>query len=720
MQFCIVSPATISEFDRETVESEAMRRIAEHAPVGVLTLAAVLARQGPPPDIVCLNVLYCDYLDSSRAGRGDVDFCTYAADRILSLDFDAIGLGTICSTYPLTLRIAARVRAARPDVPIVLGGPQASAVDRQTLEWFPQIDFILRYEAEESLPHLLRTLENGHSVSAVKGLTYRQGGQVVRAPSAPPIENLDALPLPAYELYPYLRQARYIPLELGRGCPYACTFCSTNDFFRRDFRLKTPKLIVEQMLYLKREYDVPVFDLIHDMFTVNRKKVVEFCNELIATGEKFTWNCSARTDRVDAELLELMEEAGCGGIFFGIETGSQRLQTVLQKNLILSDAMSKIKAASGLGLETAVSLISGFPTETEADFAETADFFARALRHENAVPQFHILAPLADTPIEREYRDRLHFDDIVSDMSHQGWEQDPADRDLISRYPDVFANFYAVPTALNRPYIKEVRAFLLYGSRAFRWLLAALHRERGHILDVYGDFRRWLEQKRPEFFASGVDVTSYYRSPQFVPDFPEFVRERYVVGLEGGAALGALVDLATSFGDIAVDDPYEDAVDAPTGTDGRIIRTALCRRSVPIVAGNVRLVRADFDCIGLMNAVSDGQPLASVPRARTVLASRKQPGRWPEVLQLSDKSLALLELCDGERSVADVSVAFGRRFRRNDGISPEQATLVGLELLRHDNLIVEAPRPKMAAQRRTVRSADRLVPTDEPTLVGPI
>lgn len=235
------------------------------------------------------------------------------------------------------------------------------------------------------------------------------------------------------------------------------------------------------MIELKRQYNVGLFDLIHDMFTVNRKKVVEFCETLIACDEKFTWNCSARTDRVDEDLLDLMAEAGCRGIFYGIETGSQTLQVTLKKRLILNDAMKKVQAASERGLQTAVSLITGFPTETEADFADTADFFTRSLRYENTVPQLHILAPLADTPIEREFRDRLQFDDIISDMSHQGWDQDPADRELIAAYPDVFVNFYAVPTPLDRPYVKEVRAFLLYGGRLFRWLMAALHREGRHI-----------------------------------------------------------------------------------------------------------------------------------------------------------------------------------------------------------------------------------------------
>jgi radical SAM superfamily enzyme YgiQ (UPF0313 family) len=691
MRFCIVSPATVTEFNRDEAQTAAVRRLAEHAPVGVLTLAAVLEEKGQASDIVDLNELYRDYLCADPHQSAQTDFCRYAAERILEVPFDTIGFGTICSTFPLTLRIADVVRRARPDVAIMLGGPQASAVDLVTLKNFPQIDFVLRYEAEESLPRLLSALEHGEPIETVQGLTYRRAGQSIRTESAPPIEDLDRLPLPAYHRYPYLRQAHYLPLELGRGCPYACTFCSTNDFFRRDFRLKTPKLIVEQMRALKKEYNVPIFDLIHDMFTVNRKKVLEFCDEIIASGEEFSWNCSARTDRVDPELLERMEEAGCRGIFFGIETGSQTLQRVLKKRLVLSDAIKKVEHASRLGFQTAVSLITGFPTESNEDFADTVDFFARALRYENTSPQLHILAPLADTPIEREYRDRLHFDDIISDMSHQGWEQDPADRALIAGNPQVFANFYAVPTPLDRRFIKEVRAFLLHGARNFRWLMAALHRERGHLLTVYRDFRAWLGVRQSGFALSGADLTGYYRRAEFCRDFPEFIRDTYVSALGGSSALGALLEFSTAFTDVTVENPMEDLKNQTVGDNGRVTRRAFSPRSVPIRAGNVRLMKSEFDFVALMDAIIAGESLADIPRRPGILASRKRPGQWPQVLQLSPSALTLLELCDGCRPVAEIAAAYAAMSPRSDDIPPEKAAIIGLELLRYDELIGELP-----------------------------
>jgi radical SAM superfamily enzyme YgiQ (UPF0313 family) len=686
VRFCIVSPPTVTEYEKELAESETVLRLAEHAPVGILTLAAVLDELGRPPEIVDLNRLYYDYLRSAAAAESD--FCAYAVDQLLTRDFDVAGFGTICSSYPLTLRIAQGLRQARPGVRILLGGPQASVVDVPTLERFSWVDFVVRFEAEESLPRLLDALETDRDPGGVAGITFRRGGQVVRTPSAPAIEDLDRLPLPAYARYPYLRQARYIPLELGRGCPYACTFCSTNDFFRRSFRLKSPRLVVEQMTRLKAEFGIAIFDLIHDMFTVDRRKVVEFCQALLAAGEDLCWSCSARTDRVDDELLALMAEAGCRGIFFGIETGSQRLQQTVKKRLVLSEAMARIRAASDHGMETAASLITGFPDETSADFADTVDFFVQSLRHANAMPQLHILAPLADTPLHREYRDRLSFDDIFSDMSHQGWEQDPKDRELIAASPDIFSNFYAVPTPLDRPWIKEVRGFLVNGARHFRDLLVALHQEEGHVLEVFREFQDW--RGRHGSCLEPGERAPYHQCAEFRRDFLRFVQERYCDDDASPAApaLASILAYASSFHEVAVEDPTADLRhDAGGARLARAPREALRATSIPCLAPNVRLLEVGVDYQALKQALVEKRSLGEVPRCRRRLASRKVPGKWPEVLQLSPLSASVLDLCDGRRTVEEIGREMARLALDLQGIPTDKASLLGLELLRHDHLI---------------------------------
>jgi radical SAM superfamily enzyme YgiQ (UPF0313 family) len=682
MKFTLVSPPTVTEFNRHLAESDAILRLAEHAPVGVLTLAAVLERMGITADVVDMNQMYYDFLRECR--EGTTDFCSYSIQRLVDLQTDVIGFGTICSSYPLTLRITEGIKSIRPETTVILGGPQASVVDVATLHRFSAVDYIVRFEAENSLPLLLDVVEEGSDPSEVPGVTFRRAGQVHRTPNAPVISDLDGLPMPAFHRYPYLRQARYIPLELGRGCPYGCSFCSTNDYFRRKYRLKSPGIVVQQMSQLKAEYGIAIFDLIHDMFTVDRAKVVEFCEALLASGEEFYWNCSARTDRIDDELISIMHEAGCRGIFFGIETGSPRLQKLIKKRLHLPDAMARVRAASECGIQVAASLITGFPDETEADFADTVAFFADALRYENALPQLHILAPLADTPIHREYRDKLVFDDIMSDMSHQGWDQDHADRELISHHPEIFPSFYAVPTPLNRPFIKDMRAFLLSAARALRWILVALHQETGDLVAVFKRFQEWRERKGEGSRPSSVDGVPYFQSTEFTRDLLEFIEDQYREGSSGPGFL-ALVTYARAFNGMGVEDPRADLVGI---TNGEVRHVAFGAGSVPALAPSVALIEVEIDFEQLMWMLVEGRGLRGLKRERRRLASRKLPGRWPEVLQLSPMAEALLELCDGYTPVAKIQrhlVASSPP--KVDGIPIDKACLLGLELLRADGLI---------------------------------
>ena len=679
MRFCIVSPPTVTEFSKEIAKTEAIKTLSEHAPIGVLTLAAVLEEQGFDLLLVDSNVLYYEWIEQNTDNQQFLDF---VVGRLLKESFDAIGFGTICSTYPLTIRLAEELKKRRSELPVIFGGPQASAVDIHTMSNFRCVDYILRYEAEESLPALLNAIINGSGIESVTGLTYRDNDEIKRTNSPPVIDDLDAVPTPAFDLYPYIKEASYIPLELGRGCPYACTFCSTNDFFRRRFRLKSPKRVVAEMRDLNVKFGINHFDLIHDMFTVNRKKVIEFCETLIATDEKFFWNCSARTDRIDSELLNIMYEAGCRAIFYGIETGSQKLQTSIKKNLILTDAMEIVKATSENNINCAVSIITGFPEETEEDFRDTVEFFANALRYENAQPQLHILAPLADTPLHRQHRDELTFDDIVSDMSHQGWDQQSEDRELILKHPDVFPNFYALPTVLNRERLKVMRAFLLYGARSFGWLIPIFGKEAGGILNLFDEFNR---------HSTRCSDVSYYQSDDFKKDFLRFLSDKFIPSAQNPAVLEAVIAYFEIFDEVAVESPSDDIVMDDTG-DGTIPRaeiTAFSMESVPVLRDNVKLLDCAVDFIEVRNRVTNGEPLNDLALTPNTLASRKQMGQWPEVLQLSEKSLAILKVCDGRNSVSSIV----EKVQDHDGLFADlparQSVRIGLELLRHDGLLEE-------------------------------
>src|SRR6476660_4467154 len=139
MKVCLISAPTVNQFDRRAVgETEAARIMGELAPVGILSLAAVLEAKGLQPAVVDLNRVYYSWLQDSN--RNKTDFCTFAGDYFAGRDFDGVdffGFSTVCSSYPVTLRIAAEVKRAHRDSMVVLGGPQASVVDISTMRAYP-------------------------------------------------------------------------------------------------------------------------------------------------------------------------------------------------------------------------------------------------------------------------------------------------------------------------------------------------------------------------------------------------------------------------------------------------------------------------------------------------------------------------------------------------------------------------------------------------------
>ena len=666
MRICLVSSPTVTEFDPQVADSEAVRLISEQAPIGILTLAAILRQRGITVEVVDLNQTYYRYLRSA-AYRRSLDFCSFVARELASRSFDICGFSTICSTYPLTIRIARELKRSHPQSVVMLGGPQASVVDVATLQAFPFIDFIVRGEADETLPLVLAALPDQRRLREIPGVTFRSGGSIVRNPNAPVVLDLDQLPMPAFDQYPKLGTCYAVPLELGRGCPFACTFCSTNDFFRRSFRLKSPARVIEQMRIIHRTYGNTRFELIHDMFTVDRKRVVEFCEALLASGEPFQWHCSARTDCVDDELIALMARAGCAGMFFGIETGSARLQRLIDKNLDLREAASRVACADRHGIDTTVSLITGFPDETKKDLRETVDFLMDAARFDAARLQLHLLAPLAGTPIYEQYRGRLQQADILSDISHHGWRQDPADREIIRAHPDIFPNFYSVPTLLDLGYIKELRDFIQHSVPRYRWLVVALHQDNGGLLEVFDAWLSWLRENRPTRQESpGAGEAPYYARSEFSQDLLEFVRNRCLHRARNRGPLRALLN-------------FELALNQNPSKPGK-------RTGAPRLAAGVRIVRLGADYHRILDCLRTREPLAAVPASRVLIATREIGNQKLEVSRPSPLAAQLLASCNGISGPKQI--ARGLRLPKDiAGIPGPKVCLFGLATLRQQGLI---------------------------------
>ncbi len=453
MKLQLVSAPTINDATSvEDLDAERKERI----PLGVLCLASILERDGISAEVCHVNRLFLDWL--MERGQGQ-DFADSIARRLARAEATLFGFGSICSSYPLTLRIATELKRLRPDAWIVFGGPQATAAAEPTLAAFPAVDVVVRGEGELIVSALSHTLAAGRDLDSVPGIVFRKAGKIVSTADSPLLTNLDLLPTPAYAALPYVRECGFLPVEAGRGCPFSCTYCSTSTFFRRRFRTKSAARLVEQLLRLRDELGVASFEIVHDNFTVDRARVVAFCQALVSEDACITWSCSARTDCIDHELIDLMRQAGCRGLFFGVESGSERMQAVIGKRLDLEAARALIRHASRRRIWLSVAMIAGFHEESMEDLGKTVRFFVDSLRHDYVEPQLSLLSPLPGTEVHRRHATSLFLDDVISDMAFQGTELDARERALITAHPDIFSSYYAVPTpGLDRQVRRGVAA----------------------------------------------------------------------------------------------------------------------------------------------------------------------------------------------------------------------------------------------------------------------
>ena len=457
---------------------------------------------------------------------------------------------------------------------------------------------------------------------------------------------MDTLPSPAYHLTQELRGAPTAALEIGRGCPFSCTFCSTNDFFRRNFRLRSPERLLGEMRAIAAEYRIKDFTLTHDMFTVDRRRVRAFCQAMIASGEEFTWSCSARTDSVEEELLQLMARAGCRSIFLGVETGSQRMQKLIDKHLDLRRAEEIVETAEKLGISTTVSLITGFPEETWDDVRQTMDFFMTSARCPHSNPQLNLLAPLAATPIYSKHKDELVLTEICSDMSHQSLYQDEADLELIRLYPEIFPNFYLVPIPhLDRPTLFELREFVTIGIERFRWLLCAIHQTAADIFSFFLGWRNYRLSLPPTLQAP--ELRQYYRTPQFRIDFLDFVHVRLP---EADAVVKTFLEYEAAVSLSSSAQPDRSREKLPQGADLRWT-------DIPGTRSDIRVIELSWNMQEAIEALKL-RTTAALARGPHFYAQQKAPSGEYQLSTISDWMARLLNACDGKQTIEQAQEQF--------------------------------------------------------------
>ena len=341
-----------------------------HPPLGLAYVAGALEKAGFQVEI----------LDNYQL-RKSID---YVKNEVKRLSPEIVGITCSSVTYQRCIETAKAVKEVLPSCRVVVGGWHPTYMPESMLQ-HPEIDYVVLGEGERAMVELATNLTNGKEASVIAkipGVAFKhEGGIVKTAPTF--INDLDQVPYPARHLLPmqiYDRKIEYLDIgpvdtmNVIRGCPYNCAYCETKKLWGQTCRAFSPSRVVAEIKHLVNNYGSKGIYFMDDNFTIHEKRTIELCRLIKKSKLDIEWVCDTRADLISREVLKEMKEAGCRTIFFGVESGSPRILSRINKKISLQQFVNAFKLCREEGIQIACSFILGIPGETLKDMNATFKF----------------------------------------------------------------------------------------------------------------------------------------------------------------------------------------------------------------------------------------------------------------------------------------------------------------------------------------------------------
>lgn len=316
------------------------------------------------------------FIDAMTFNIGEEDLRREIADYAP----DVVGVTSITPSIYKAERVLQIAKEAAPSAVAVLGGVHATFMYRQVLAEAPWIDAIVRGEGEEIIVDLVRAIDEGGWPARrdeIKGLAYVADGKVVATAAAPTVKDIDSI-VADWGLLNWDKY-RYIPLgvkvaipNMARGCPFTCSFCSQWKFWR-DYRIRDPKKVVDEIETLMRDHGVGFFILADEEPTINKKKFVAFCQELIDRKLDILWGINTRVTDIlrDEALLPFYRKAGLIHVSLGTEAAAQLKLDLFNKETTVAQNKKAVELLRNAGIVVEAQFIVGLENETAETLEET-------------------------------------------------------------------------------------------------------------------------------------------------------------------------------------------------------------------------------------------------------------------------------------------------------------------------------------------------------------
>ncbi|MFB0563993.1 MAG: ChbG/HpnK family deacetylase [Candidatus Lokiarchaeia archaeon] len=336
-------------------------------PLGLAYLAAVTRNMGYKTTIVDAETLNLNVEDCLKL--------------ILNEKPDFLGITITTPLLPNVSKVAFMVKEKMPTVKIIVGGCHFSSLPAETMHENPSFDIGVIGEGERTIEELLKTLSDGGKLSSVRGIVFRDNGQLIITSGRERIKNLDELPMPAFDLLPELKRyyrtttqsIKYLPttsLVTSRGCTGHCTFCDKRTF-GNEIRAHSAEYVADMMERLSKDFDIRGIIFEEDNFMLSEKRLSNLTRLIKKRKIKLALSVLSRIDTITEKKLRIVKSGGCWQVLYGIESGSQKILDFYKKGITTEQIKEAVYTTKKCGIYVKGLFIWGNPLETKETLQET-------------------------------------------------------------------------------------------------------------------------------------------------------------------------------------------------------------------------------------------------------------------------------------------------------------------------------------------------------------
>jgi len=403
---------------------------------------------------------------------GNLDYSSLKA-RVVSIQPDIVGITAMTMTMVDVINTAKIVKEINNTIKVVLGGPHVNLFPDETIK-LKNVDYLVLGEGEAVFVDFINAVDNKTKLEEIPGLVFENNGKIINTGQRPMISDLDKLPFPARHLVPYKKYTSLLSkgsvvttIFTSRGCPFKCSFCS-RPHLGKIFRARSSVNVVDELEACTKLgiYEFLIYD---DTFTVNRGRVIDICNEIIRRKLNIGWDIRARVDTVDEEVIVHLKKAGCQGIHYGVEAGTDKILRILNKGITISQVREIFNLTRKYRIPILAYFMIGIPEETLEDIYQTF----KVMKDLNPdYVHITILTPFPGT--------NIYFDGLRNGVIKKDYWKEFAKNPTSGFVPPHWAEFFT---------LEELKIFLAKGYKSFYFRPAYIFK-RICALRSFGEFRK--------------------------------------------------------------------------------------------------------------------------------------------------------------------------------------------------------------------------------------